>query len=135
MSSFVQVQTTSGVVYEGVLRTFYPQFDVVLEMAHCVDPSRPGIITVETLVDKLIFRASDIITIQAKDVDLEYATKGKFHTTLLCPVLTCVFLFQIPFRLTLPSAGTMDKLLSENSNPGCRRATEMKLNLSPPLKR
>lgn len=72
-----QVQTAAGSIFEGVLRTFSPQFDVVLELAHRVDPSRPNEVTVETLTEKLIFKAADVITIQALNVDLEYATKGK----------------------------------------------------------
>ena len=53
--------------------------EVVLEMAHKIeDKSNPNVIpSRDGLIEKVIFKLPDIVEICAKNVDLDYACKGK----------------------------------------------------------
>lgn len=106
VGNIVQVQTQSGALYEGIFRTFSPQFDIALEIVHRIESSSPTSVipasgnsssgsaatantttintdennlTADSVFDVLIFKPSDIVFLKAKDVDLEYATKDTFQ--------------------------------------------------------
>lgn len=84
VGSNVQVQVKNGSVYEGVLKTFSPKGDVVLEMAHLVDDNCNSSNSVSSapsrdrLMDKLIIKQSDVIMVNVTNVDLDYAVKDSF---------------------------------------------------------
>nr|CAD7577794.1 unnamed protein product [Timema californicum] len=75
-----QIETVSGTTFEGIFSTYSSSFEVVLEMAHKVNANSPSQIDAETVVEKMIFRPSDIATIKALNTDLQYALRDTFQT-------------------------------------------------------
>ncbi|XP_070571930.1 ataxin-2-like protein isoform X3 [Ptychodera flava] len=82
----VKIQVKNGNKYEGIFRTASSKGEFVLEMAtklnedvsnHEVASSVPNR---EDIIEKLILKAQDIVSLSAEDVDLDYATKDSFAT-------------------------------------------------------
>uniref|UniRef100_A0A224YTY6 Ataxin-2 n=1 Tax=Rhipicephalus zambeziensis TaxID=60191 RepID=A0A224YTY6_9ACAR len=90
----VQVQVRDGEVFEGVFRTVSPELEVVLETAHPVEPgaqSEPSSLSRlltslgrdQRLVQLMIFRLSDVVSLCAPNADLDYATRDSFTDTAI----------------------------------------------------
>ena len=62
---------------EVIVRLF--QMSIVLEMAHRLDDinNQKQIPSKDLLVDKLIFNIGDVVLMEAKNVELDFANKGK----------------------------------------------------------
>jgi len=80
MGNTVQIQLSNGKIFEGIFSTFSPQLEVVLELVHTVDPNQPDKIDVKTVSKEVVFGSQLIVTMSSKDVELDYATKGKAET-------------------------------------------------------
>ncbi|CAH1393802.1 unnamed protein product [Nezara viridula] len=80
VGSIIKVHTSTGVIFEGIFRTFSAQFEVVVELAHKVDPSNPLQIHIDSVIEKIIFKAPDIIKLEIIDADIDYATRDTFQT-------------------------------------------------------
>ncbi|XP_071094212.1 ataxin-2-like protein isoform X1 [Haliotis cracherodii] len=80
----VQVQVKNGCLYEGVFRTISPEMNVVLELAHKIEDSRcSSIPSKDRLIEKLIFGKDDVVSLNAANVDLDYAVKDTFTDTAI----------------------------------------------------
>ncbi|XP_055901920.1 ataxin-2 homolog isoform X2 [Eupeodes corollae] len=80
VGNLVQVHLRSGNLYEGVFRTFSPNFDIALELPFCIKSS-VNMVDEETPVPNcMIFTSDNVVSIVAKDFDPNYATGGAFQT-------------------------------------------------------
>ncbi|ESO97625.1 hypothetical protein LOTGIDRAFT_228257 [Lottia gigantea] len=76
----VQVQVKNGKVYEGIFKTISSQMDVVLEVAHLKMEGNGSSCgpTRDTILDKVIFKKDDVVSVTCLSVDLDYAVKDTF---------------------------------------------------------
>jgi len=80
MENTVQIQLSNGKIFEGIFSTFSPQLEVVLELVHTVDPTKPDKIDLQTVSQEVVFGSQLIVTMSSKDVELDYARKDSFAT-------------------------------------------------------
>ncbi|MEE6503902.1 hypothetical protein FKM82_005009 [Ascaphus truei] len=75
VGSKCEVQVKNGNVYEGVFKTYSPKCDLVLDTAHKkTTESIPGPKR-EDIVDSILFKSSDFVMVQFKDLDVNYAKR------------------------------------------------------------
>ncbi|XP_060049071.1 ataxin-2 isoform X6 [Erinaceus europaeus] len=78
VGSKCEVQVKNGGVYEGVFKTYSPKCDLVLDAAHekstesNLGPKR------EEIMESILFKCSDFVVVQFKDMDSSYARRDAF---------------------------------------------------------
>ncbi|XP_062237637.1 ataxin-2 isoform X9 [Platichthys flesus] len=75
-----ELKVKDGAVYEGVFKTYGPECDLVLDAAHCKSPEPSIGPRKEDIVESIIFKASDVVVVTFKDVDLSFAKKVSSDT-------------------------------------------------------
>uniref|UniRef100_A0A7N5ZY70 Sm domain-containing protein n=1 Tax=Anabas testudineus TaxID=64144 RepID=A0A7N5ZY70_ANATE len=73
-----ELKVKNGAVYEGVFKTYGPECDLVLDAAHRKSPEPSIGPRKEDIVESIIFKASDVVVVTFKDVDLNFARKDNF---------------------------------------------------------
>jgi small nuclear ribonucleoprotein (snRNP)-like protein len=76
----LRVKTNTQDEYEGILTTFSPDFEMVLGMAHQIDPANSDTVDLETVKEKMVFPFATVVRYFAADVDFEFAMKETFQT-------------------------------------------------------
>ncbi|XP_037114004.1 ataxin-2 isoform X11 [Syngnathus acus] len=75
-----ELKVKNGVVYEGVFKTYGPECDLVLDAAHRKSPEPSTGPKKEDIVESIVFKASDVVSVSFKDVDLNFARKVSSDT-------------------------------------------------------
>uniref|UniRef100_A0A3Q2YMS5 Ataxin 2 n=1 Tax=Hippocampus comes TaxID=109280 RepID=A0A3Q2YMS5_HIPCM len=70
-----ELKVKNGAVYEGVFKTYGPECDLVLDAAHRKSPEPSAGPKNEDIVESIVFKASDVVAVSFKDVDLNFARK------------------------------------------------------------
>ncbi|XP_063820456.1 ataxin-2 isoform X6 [Pseudophryne corroboree] len=73
-----EVNVKNGSVYEGVFKTYSPKCDLVLDAAHKKNKDSTGGPKREDIVDSILFKSSDFVVAQFKDMDVNYAKRDGF---------------------------------------------------------
>ncbi|XP_058493290.1 ataxin-2 isoform X14 [Solea solea] len=75
-----ELKVKNGAVFEGVFKTYGPECDLVLDAAHRKSPELGIGPRKEDIVESIIFKASDVVVVTFKDVDLSFAKKVSTDT-------------------------------------------------------
>ncbi|KAL0979810.1 hypothetical protein UPYG_G00190030 [Umbra pygmaea] len=78
-----ELKVKNGVAYDGVFKTYSPECDLVLDAAHRKSPESSLGPREEDLVESIIFKASDVVVVRFRDVDLNFARKDNLTDTVV----------------------------------------------------
>lgn len=76
----LRVETSTNDEFEGILKTFSPELEIVLEQSHKIDHANEDTVNHKSIIEKHVFPLKDVVRYYAKDVDMEYAMKESFLT-------------------------------------------------------
>ncbi|XP_036870251.2 ataxin-2 isoform X4 [Manis javanica] len=78
VGSKCEVQVKNGGIYEGVFKTYSPKCDLVLDAAHEKSTESSSGPTREEIMESILFKCSDFVVVQFKDMDSSYARRDAF---------------------------------------------------------
>ncbi|XP_023576296.1 ataxin-2 isoform X3 [Octodon degus] len=78
VGSKCEVQVKNGGIYEGVFKTYSPKCDLVLDAAHEKSSDSSSGPKREEIMESILFKCSDFVVVQFKDMDSSYARRDAF---------------------------------------------------------
>ncbi|XP_074177454.1 ataxin-2 isoform X24 [Rhinolophus sinicus] len=75
VGSKCEVQVKNGGIYEGVFKTYSPKCDLVLDAAHEKSTESSSGPKREEIMESILFKCSDFVVVQFKDMDSSYARR------------------------------------------------------------
>ncbi|XP_026312363.1 ataxin-2 isoform X6 [Piliocolobus tephrosceles] len=78
VGSKCEVQVKNGGIYEGVFKTYSPKCDLVLDAAHEKSTESSSGPKREEIMESILFKCSDFVVVQFKDMDSSYAKRDAF---------------------------------------------------------
>ncbi|KAF6080572.1 ataxin 2 [Phyllostomus discolor] len=78
VGSKCEVQVKNGGIYEGVFKTYSPKCDLVLDAAHEKSTESSSGPKREEIMESILFKCSDFVVVQFKDMDSTYARRDAF---------------------------------------------------------
>ncbi|XP_064434447.1 ataxin-2 isoform X9 [Mirounga angustirostris] len=76
VGSKCEVQVKNGGIYEGVFKTYSPKCDLVLDAAHEKSMESSSGPKREEIMESILFKCSDFVVVQFKDMDSSYARRA-----------------------------------------------------------
>ncbi|XP_077895284.1 ataxin-2 isoform X8 [Ictidomys tridecemlineatus] len=80
VGSKCEVQVKNGGIYEGVFKTYSPKCDLVLDAAHEKSTESSSGPKREEIMESILFKCSDFVVVQFKDMDSSYARRVPSET-------------------------------------------------------
>ncbi|CAK7314056.1 ATXN2 [Vulpes lagopus] len=78
VGSKCEVQVKNGGIYEGVFKTYSPKCDLVVDAAHEKSMESSSGPKREEIMESILFKCSDFVVVQFKDMDSSYARRDAF---------------------------------------------------------
>ncbi|XP_072127527.1 ataxin-2-like protein isoform X6 [Mobula birostris] len=75
--STCDVRVRNGTVYEGIFKTLSSKLELAVDTVHRKSADTAAGPKCEDIIDTMIFKPSDVVVVQFRDVDLNYAMRDK----------------------------------------------------------